>query len=63
MSDCRMENTLNNLRDCYEHWDDTLSERELKYRAKILKLAHEIVYNYGDEDGEEDGKEDDKEVL
>jgi hypothetical protein len=43
-----MENTFYDLRNCYENWDDDLSESELKYRAKILKLAQDIVSDFGD---------------
>ena len=48
MSYCRMENTYHDLRDCFENWDDVNSESEEKYRAKILKLAQNIVGDYGD---------------
>ena len=48
MSYCRMENTCADLRDCYENWDEASSESELKYRAKILKIAQDIVGDFGD---------------
>ena len=43
MSHCRMENTYRDLHDCHEHWNELLSESELKYRDKILRLAREIT--------------------
>ncbi|MFA5217274.1 hypothetical protein [Sulfuricurvum sp.] len=48
MSYCRMENTYADLRDCYENWDEASSESELKYRAKILEIAQDIVGDFGD---------------
>ena len=47
MSYCRMENTFHDLMDCYEGWQDAESESELKYRDKILRLAKDIVEEYG----------------
>lgn len=54
MSYCRMENTYIDLRDCYENWDRSESDSEIKYRDKILKLCKDIVDGY---DVEEDGNE------
>jgi hypothetical protein len=48
MSYCRMENTYADLRDCYENWDEASSVRELEYRVKILKIAQDIVGDFGD---------------
>lgn len=54
MSYCRMENTYQDLRDCYDNWDEADSETEKRYRKKILELATEIVDDYGDmEDDDE----------
>lgn len=52
MSYCRMENTYNDLRDCYENWDETDGKSELKYREKILKLAKDIVDEFDIEDND-----------
>ena len=49
MSHCRMENTYNDLRDCWKNWCDISSETEKKYRAKILTICREIVTDFGDE--------------
>ena len=47
MGYCRFENTYKDLRDCYEHMDETdLSETESKYREKILALCKEITEQY-----------------
>ena len=54
MSYCRMQNTYNDLRDCYDNWEDAESESELKYRERILKLARDIVNNWGDNEDDED---------
>lgn len=51
MSYCRMENTFQDLRDCYDNWDDADSESELKYQKKILEMCRRII-NAFDEDGE-----------
>lgn len=51
MSYCRFQNTLEDLRDCYESWDSEkeLSQEETKARARLLKLCKDIVDDYGDE--------------
>ena len=56
MSYCRFVNTYNDLRDCYNHLDAEqgdgdydLSEEEAKYRAKLIKLCHDIARQW-DED-------------
>ena len=49
----RMENTYNDLCECFENWEDTSSESELAYRARILKLAQKIVDEYGDHNAED----------
>lgn len=50
MSHCRFTNTLDDLRDCMEHWDDDLSEEESWSRERLLKLCSRIAADYGDED-------------
>ena len=52
MSYCRFENTLPDLRDCYDAWDedeDELSKSERRARTRILALCRKIVEEYGDE--------------
>ncbi|MEO7048963.1 MAG: hypothetical protein ABI091_26910 [Ferruginibacter sp.] len=59
MSYCRMENTFNDLSDCYQNWDypeETESESELKYRENILKLCKRIIAAF-DEDDEDENDE------
>jgi hypothetical protein len=43
-----MQNTYTDLRDCFENWEDTSSDTELKYRDRILALAKKIVAMYGE---------------
>jgi len=44
MSYCRFENTLNDLRDCYENMDDKdLNEFEEKAKLELIKLCVEIA--------------------
>jgi hypothetical protein len=51
MSYCRFENTLQDLRDCYDHTEDTdLSEGEKEARDKLLKLCRTLADEYPDED-------------
>ena len=53
MSYCRFQNTLTDLRDCYDHMDneDDLSPEEQKARNDILELAAELIEDYGLEIG------------
>lgn len=51
MSYCRFHNTLEDLRDCYEHMDDPdLSSEEAKARDRLIKLCQTIVDVYEDGD-------------
>ena len=43
MSYCRFENTLLDLADCFDHWDDTVSEGEEKARERLVRLCLDIV--------------------
>lgn len=44
MGYCRFENTLVDLRDCYENMNDTdLSESEEKARKKLIDLCKDIA--------------------
>jgi hypothetical protein len=49
MSYCRFENTYNDLRDCAGNLDEDLSDQELKYKNKLIKLCVEIALDYGHE--------------
>jgi hypothetical protein len=50
MSYCRFQNTLIDLRDCEEHFEDELDGEELKARQRILAICERIAHNYGEED-------------
>ena len=50
MSYCRFQNTLGDLRDCYENWDEDLSEEEAKAQSRLLELCQWIVADFGDDD-------------
>ena len=43
MSYCRFHNTLQDLRDCYEHLVEPLSESEEQARAELIKLCKWIA--------------------
>lgn len=44
MSYCRYENTLHDLRDCWNNWnDEPTSEEEIKARESLIKLCKEIA--------------------
>lgn len=59
MSYCRFENTLNDLRDCVQHWSDDqddpdedgyvpkLSRSEDRARKRLLELCCEIAEVFG----------------
>ena len=47
MSYIRFENTFGDLEDCYWNWDDDdISEREEKWRKRLLELCESIVQSY-----------------
>lgn len=50
MSYCRFENTLRDLRDCYENMDDECSKLEDEFRSKLIMLCKRIADGYIDED-------------
>lgn len=44
MSYCRFQNTLNDLMECEQHFqDDDLSDDEKEARDRLLKLCEDIV--------------------
>lgn len=51
MSYCRMENTFNDLRDAYNHWDEVSSDSEKEYQEKLLQMCRRII-NAFDEEGQ-----------
>jgi hypothetical protein len=55
MGYCRFENTLGDLRDCYEHLDDDveeLNEYEKRARKALIALCQEIAANTDEDDVE-----------
>lgn len=58
MSYCKFQNTLTDLRVCFEDMSDTdeLSDEEVAARTAIIKLAIRIVDDFG---GEVTSNEDD----
>lgn len=54
MSYCRFQNTLPDLRDCYNNMDDgDLSPEEEKARKQLIEICRLIVEEYGDEEEDE----------
>lgn len=53
MSYCRFENTLSDLKDCYEHIEDrTLGEREDQCRKRLIQLCNRIASEFNYEEDE-----------
>ena len=46
MGYCRFQNTLADLRDCSNNFDEAQSEEEIKAREKLLKLCRKMVADY-----------------
>ena len=48
MGYCRFQNTVSDMDDCLEHMgDEDLSEAEAEARIRMLKIAKEMVDDYG----------------
>ena len=48
MSYCRFRNTLLDMQDCEENWeDDDMSNEEERARNQLLKVCQSIVDDYG----------------
>ncbi len=50
MGYARFRNTLPDLRDCFDNWDDADSEDERRAQKALLKLCLKIVKNFCDDD-------------
>jgi len=51
----RFENTLADLRDCFEHMgDEGLSAHEHDSRVRLIKLCERIAESFGSVRGEDD---------
>ncbi len=51
MSYCRFQNTLEDLRDCYDNWPNDkskLSLAEVKAKDRLIKLCQMIVQDFED---------------
>jgi hypothetical protein len=46
MSYCRFENTLKDLKDCYENMEGILSDSETRARRQLIDLCGDIVDQY-----------------
>lgn len=57
MSYCRFQNTVSDLRDCYDNFDNDLYDREFQARQEILNIAKSIVEDYWDTEFIEDTDE------
>ena len=47
MSYCRFQNTVQDLDDCFENFDDAKSEEEKRARKRIIEICVEIALDYG----------------
>ena len=65
MSYCRYENTLSDLRDCYENLEESegLSETEKESRERLIRLCVDIALEFGHEVGDAVDYVDDSELL
>jgi len=45
----RFSNTLQDLRDCFENWEENISQEEQNAQMKLLRLCKKIVAEYGEE--------------
>lgn len=52
MSYCRFQNTLNDLRDCERHIDETdeMSEEEQRARKSLIEICIRIADDYREDD-------------
>jgi hypothetical protein len=57
MSYCKFQNTLEDLRACYDEMDDAESATEQRCRKKLVNLCKQIWDDYGGTYG--DGEDDD----
>jgi len=52
MGHCRFVNTVSDLRECFEKFNDVESQSEAKARLRLFNLCKEIINRYGDDAGE-----------
>lgn len=53
MSYCRFENTVADVLDCIDNWDNVESDSEIDARFELLALARQIVEDFGEEEEDE----------
>lgn len=54
MSYCRFRNTLGDLQDCYESWEEATEPDEKRAQARLLVLCQRILADYGQHLTDED---------
>ena len=54
MSYCRFQNTYNDLIDCYDNLNGSLSESEKRYRERLVELCQSIVDEFNPEEDFDD---------
>ena len=47
MSYCRFQNTVSDLQDCFDNWDEKCSESEEKAKKRMLKICVDIACDIG----------------
>jgi len=50
MSYCRFRNTLKDLQDCYDNWDNETSFEEEVSKEKLVNLCQDIISDYSEEE-------------
>jgi hypothetical protein len=50
MGHCRFQNTLEDLRDCWDYMGDELSENETTERERLIELCCRIAKNYSEDE-------------
>ncbi len=50
MSYARFQNTLSDLQECCDYWDQAESPEELRAQRRLLQLCLSILKDYGDDD-------------
>ena len=46
MSYCRFENTLRDIRDCYDNMEGSVNEREFEMRKQLVGMCMSIADEY-----------------
>lgn len=47
MSYCRFRNTVSDLQDCYDNWNEELSEEEEKAKQRLIRICKDIADDEG----------------